>query len=133
MGSPLPPPALSQPPLPCQVCKAASNHILSSPQSVDGRQIRVDQAGKSSRGSSGGRGRGGFSRGECPPLTAPIGANGQVQPVPNAPLLSPLQEAGTEAMAAAVMTAEVEATAGPGITTAAGERAWGAAVGGGLL
>uniref|UniRef100_A0A8C3S5Z0 RNA-binding protein 3 n=1 Tax=Chelydra serpentina TaxID=8475 RepID=A0A8C3S5Z0_CHESE len=32
-------------------------------ESVDGRQIRVDQAGKSSRGSSGGRGRGGFSRG----------------------------------------------------------------------
>uniref|UniRef100_A0A8D0G5K9 RNA-binding protein 3 n=1 Tax=Sphenodon punctatus TaxID=8508 RepID=A0A8D0G5K9_SPHPU len=33
-------------------------------ESVDGRQIRVDQAGKSSRGSFGGRGRGrGFSRG----------------------------------------------------------------------
>ncbi|XP_038603878.1 cold-inducible RNA-binding protein-like isoform X1 [Tachyglossus aculeatus] len=33
-------------------------------ESVDGRQIRVDQAGKSSRGSSVGRGRGrGFTRG----------------------------------------------------------------------
>ncbi|XP_037360828.1 cold-inducible RNA-binding protein isoform X2 [Talpa occidentalis] len=110
-------------------------------KSVDGRQIRVDQAGKSSdnrsrgyRGGSaggrgffrGGRGRGrGFSRGEC--YSQGLGPSGMRW----GPLLlaragtsscSFLQEEGTEAMGGAGLSPGVGAMEALETTTAAGVR-----------
>lgn len=105
-------------------------------QSVDGRQIRVDQAGKSSdnrsrgyRGGSaggrgffrGGRGRGrGFSRGKCYAQgLGPLGTRwGHCWWAPTLSSCPCLQEEGIEAMEGAGLSPGVGAMEAPETTTA---------------